>query len=417
MTTVEASPLAHDFTVILVAPNVSEQMGGEAIKALQIYLELERQGVSVHQVTHERVKGELDRKFPHMSVSYIADTLIEKSLYRIELCGPLLGVVFLRSANKRAQELLRDSPEAVVHFTSPVSPILPHPRLKNATVIVGPLNGNIHYPPAFRHREGLTYKVRRWFHPAMQTLHRIAYSGNRRANALLVAGGARTYDSLRMAGCSEMQFVDSIDSGVLNRLLESPRITHEGLNLRFLHNGRLVPHKGTDLIIKALTRTRNRIDLDVIGRGSERDNLIRLTAELGLQDRVHFIEWFPDHAELSRRMYLYRAFVFPSLAEANGIVVQEALIQGLPVIACNWGGPALLVTPETGFLIDPTSEEHVIQELAAKMDILAEDGELAERMSVNAREAAIRKGFVWSEVIRNWRSVYARAHGKRDATR
>jgi glycosyltransferase involved in cell wall biosynthesis len=98
-------------------------------------------------------------------------------------------------------------------------------------------------------------------------------------------------------------------------------------------------------------------------------------------------------------------------------VVQEALIQGLPVIACNWGGPALLVTPETGFLIDPTSEEHVIQELAAKMDILAEDGELAERMSVNAREAAIRKGFVWSEVIRNWRSVYARAHGKRDATR
>jgi len=238
-------------------------------------------------------------------------------------------------------------------------------------------------------------------------------SGNRRTNAQLVAGGERTYDSLRMAGCKTEQFVDSIDRGVLDRLLQSPRITHEGENLRFLHNGRLVAHKGTNLIIKALTRTRDRIELDVIGRGSERDALIRLAAELGLQDRVHFVEWFPDHAELSKRMYLYRAFVFPSVAEANGHCCAGGLIQGLPVIACNWGGPALLVTPETGFLINPTSEEHVIQELAARMDALAEDGELAERMSVNAREAAIRKGFVWSEVIRNWYTVDARAYGKR----
>jgi alpha-maltose-1-phosphate synthase len=414
MTTVEVPPLGRDLKVILVAPNVSEQMGGEAIKALQIYMELERQGVPVHQVTHERVKTELTRNFPEMSVSYIADTLIEKSLYRVKLFEPILGMVFLRSANKRVQELLRDNPKAVVHFTSPVSPILPHPNLKNATVIIGPLNGNIHYPPAFRQREGLAYKVRRWLHPPMQTLHRIAYSGNRRANALLVAGGKRTYDSLRMAGCKEEQFVDSIDSGVLDRLLQSPRITHEGENLRFLHNGRLIAHKGTDLIIKALTKTRKRIELDIIGRGAEREGLIRLTAELGLQDRVHFIEWFPDHSELARRMHIYRSFVFPSLAEANGIVVQEAMSLGLPVIACNWGGPALLVTPETGFLIDPISEEHVVQELASKMDILAEDGELAERMSVNAREAAVQKGFVWSEVIRNWRTVYASAYGKRD---
>jgi glycosyltransferase involved in cell wall biosynthesis len=417
MSTIEADPLAHDFKVILVAPNISEQMGGEAIKALQIYMELERQGVPVHQVTHERVKAEQVRKFPGMSVSYIGDTKLEKLLCRFELLGPLLGIVFFRSANKRVEQLLRENPNAGVHFTSPVSPILPHPRLKNATVVIGPLNGNIHYPPAFRHREGFAYKVRRWLHAPMQALHRIAYSGNRNADALLVAGGERTYSSLRMAGCRDEQFVDSIDSGVLDRLLESPRIEHHGKNLRFVHNGRLVAHKGTDLIIKALTKTRNTVELDVIGRGPERDGLIRLTEELGLQDRVNFIEWFPDHSELARRMGIYRAFVFPSLAEANGIVVQEAMIQGLPVIACNWGGPALLVTPETGFLIDPNSEEYVIQELASKMDILAEDGDLAERMSLNGRALAVRDGFIWSEVIRNWYGVYKCIYSKRDAAR
>jgi len=108
----------------------------------------------------------------------------------------------------------------------------------------------------------------------------------------------------------------------------------------------------------------------------------------------------------------YRAFVFPSLAEANGIVVQEAMIQGLPVIALDWGGPALLVTPETGILIQPTSEEFVIDQLAISMDKLAEDGDLAEQMSINARARALEKGFLWSDIIRDWREVYKRVSMK-----
>jgi glycosyltransferase involved in cell wall biosynthesis len=406
--TTTISPSFKEFEVILIAPNVSEQMGGEAIKALQIYLELERQGVSVHQVTHERVKQELDRKFPQMSVSYISDTRIEKLLHRGRIFEQLLNMVFLHAAARQVKRLLTEWPRAVVHFTSPVSPVLPYPQLQNAHVVIGPINGNIHYPPAFRHRETLPYKIRRWLHPAMQLFHRLTFSGKRRADALLVAGGRRTYESLHMAGCKDKQFVDSIDSGVLDRLYDFPRITHSGGNLRFFHNGRLVEHKGTDLIIKSLARTRNRIELDIIGRGPELGKLKALAASLALRDRVTFIEWIPDHSKLAETLRQYRAFVFPSLAEANGIVVQEAMVQGLPVIACNWGGPSLLVTPETGFLIDPLSEDHVISELAKTMDRLAEDGELAEQMSVNARERAVSNGYLWSGVIRNWRKVYTR---------
>jgi len=399
---------AAPFDVILIAPNVSEQMGGEAIKALQIYLELEKQGVRVHQITHERARPELERNYPEMSVSYIPDTLLEKLIYRAKLFEQLLNYIFMRSAAKKAQQILKQSPNAVVHFTSPVSPILPYPTVPGAHVVIGPINGNIHYPPAFYHREKLAYKIRRWLHPAMQLFHKFGPAGKRRADALLVAGGQRTYDSLLMAGCRPTQFVDSIDSGVLNRLADIPRITHSGLNLRFYHNGRLVEHKGTDLILRALTRTRNPIQLDIIGRGPELPNLRALTATLHLQDRVNFIEWVPDHTALAEMLRQYRAFVFPSLAEANGIVVQEAMIQGLPVIACNWGGPSLLVTPETGILIEPTSEEYVINELAASMDLLAENGDLAESMSLNARARALEKGFLWPAIIQDWRKVYAR---------
>jgi glycosyltransferase involved in cell wall biosynthesis len=394
------------FEVLLIAPNVSEQMGGEAIKALQIYLELDRQGVPVHQITHQRAQPELTRTFPQIHATYIPDTLLEKLLYRAKLFEQLLNYIFLRAAAKKARHLLRQNPNAVVHFTSPVSPILPYPRIPGAHVVIGPNNGNIHYPPAFYHQEKLAYKIRRWMHPLMQFLHRLGPSGKRHADAILVAGGERTYASLRMAGCRNAQFVDSIDSGVLTRLAEEPRIIHSGQNLRFFHNGRLVEHKGTALILRSLTQTTLPIELDIIGRGPELPKLRALAAELHLEHRVRFIEWVADHAELTRMMRGYRAFVFPSLAEANGIVVQEAMIQGLPVIALDWGGPSLLVTPETGILIAPSSESHVIHELAAAMDLLAADGDLADQMSLHAREQAQSKGFLWSDIIHDWRKVY-----------
>lgn len=316
--------------------------------------------------------------------------------------------VFFWLANKKVAEALRERPGAVVHFTSPVSPVLPYFRVPGATVVIGPLNGNIHYPPAFRSRETLSYKVRRWFHPMLQFLHKLTNSGKQNADALLVSGGERTFESLRMAGCKESQLVASIDSGVLDRLYEEPRARHFGRNLRFFQNGRLVEHKGTDMAIRALTKTKNPVELDIIGRGPELEKLKALVTELKLEDRVKFIEWIPDHSKLAEMLRQYRAFVFPSLAEANGIVVQEAMVMGLPVITLNWGGPALLVTPETGILIEPTSAEHVVMELAKAMDLLAEDGALAESMSIAGRNRAVASGFLWSGVIRSWGEVYQR---------
>jgi glycosyltransferase involved in cell wall biosynthesis len=404
--TATPAPSADQLDVILIAPNVSEQMGGEAIKALQIYLELERQGVRVHQITHERVRNELAKSFPQMHVSYTSDTALQKALYRGKIFEQLLNLEFLYGASKLAKALLKQYPDALVHFTSPVSPVLPYPTLRKAKVVIGPVNGNIHYPPAFRHREKLAYKVRRWFHPLMQFLHRITFRGKQNANAVLVSGGERSFESLRMAGCKQERLVASIDSGIMDRLYEKPRITHQGQNLRFFHNGRLVEHKGTDLIIRSLLKTENRIELDIIGRGPELWKLKALVEELKLGDRVTFIEWVPDHSKLADMLRQYRAFVFPSLAEANGIVVQEAMVQGLPVIACDWGGPSLLVTPQTGILIEPQSEQYVIDQLAASMDLLAMDGDLAESMSIEARDRAYSHGYLWSGVIRDWRKIY-----------
>jgi glycosyltransferase involved in cell wall biosynthesis len=401
--------------VILAAPNVSEQMGGESIKALQIYIELERQGIPVYQVTHERVEPELSRKFPGMKVSCVTDGWVQRLIHRTRVLMPALNVIFQFKALKLIEKQLREWPDAVVHYTSPVSPVLPYFRTPGATVVIGPINGNIHHPPAFRYRETAPYWVRRWLHPYMQFLHRLFFRGKQSADALLVAGGERTAESLRMAGCRDEQMVPSIDSGVMDRLADAPRVEHHGENLRFVHNGRLQKHKGADLAIKALTRTKNRVTLDVIGRGPEAENLKALVASLNLGDRVKFIPWFKDHNELSVALREYRAFVFPSICEANGIVVQEAMIMGLPTICADWGGPALLITTECGVLVKPTSEEEMLSGLAEGMDRLATDGELAERMSVAGRKRALDGRYIWSGVVKDWVEVYRQALAKHRA--
>ncbi len=392
--------------VILIAPNVSEQMGGESIKALQIYQSLTAKGVRVHQITHSRVRDELARIHPEMPVSFVEENPTDGFLWKSKVLRGLTAPYFMKRAAQIAQKLVDEHPGAVVHYTSPVSPVLPLAPIRGARVIVGPLNGNIHHPPAFQSRESVSERLRRALLNPSQQFHRAFFSGKQKADVLLVAGGERTYESLRIAGCRPEQFRDSLDSGILDKLRHDPLIEHQGPNFRFVHNGRLVPHKGTDLAIKAVARTVNPVELDIIGRGPTLEGLKRLTAELKLGDRVHFVDWFKSHEEMHQAIRKYRGFVFPSLAEANGIVVQEAMMVGLPVICADWGGPSLLVSPETGIAIPPTSEESLIQGLAEAMDRLGADGELASRMARAGRQVAIDRGFSWADLIEHWIAIY-----------
>ena len=403
----------RSLAVILVAPNVSEQMGGEAIKSLQIYFELERRGVRVHLVTHSRVRGEISRRWPAMKVSYVEDDWLQILAWRSVVLRPAVALIFQLRARAIVEALLPRHPGAIVHYVSPVSPVLPYFPPRNAGVVIGPLNGNIHYPPAFRHREGLHYKLRRWVHPPLQAMHRAFFAGKQCADVLLISGGERTRESLRLSGCSDAQFVDCLDSGVLAELWETRPAEHVGRNLTFVHNGRLVPHKGADLILRSMTRTRLPVRLKLIGKGPELARLRRLALELGVSERVFFVEWFEDHRELHRTLRECRGLVFPSLAEANGIVVQEAMTIGLPVIALGWGGPASLLNEDTGLLISPQSEEQVVRELAEAMDRLAEDAGLANRLAANARRSAERAGFLWSSIIDKWLPLYEQVRQKR----
>lgn len=123
--------------------------------------------------------------------------------------------------------------------------------------------------------------------------------------------------------------------------------------------GMLVPRKGFDIFIKALARLDDSIHGVIIGSGPELPRLIYLGQELGVSHRLHLVGYMPEE---KKWQYLSHAdvFVLSSLHEGFGIVLQEAMQVGLPIVATNHGGQVdFIVDNENGFLVPPSDEKSI----------------------------------------------------------
>ena len=241
-------------------------------------------------------------------------------------------------------------------------------------------------------------------HTAVQQLAGLVSNQKSRASAFMVSGYERTCASLIMAGVRDDQIVDVMDSGVNERLMAMPRLQQSGVNHRFVTIGRLIPYKGYDLAIRAVATAAPEATLDIYGHGYLENDLKALAQSLGVADRVHF-KGRLDNSAIAEEYAKYRAFVFSTLAEANGIVMQEAMMIGLPTITLRWGGLAMLADDASAEYIDPVDEAQVVRDLAARMDMLAKNPERAEMISVAARAVSEEKSD-WGQVAANWMATY-----------
>lgn len=394
--------------ILLVAPNLSRHMGGEALKALQIHLELRAMGYRVRQVAHARVRDEMARDHSELDIAYVEDDKLQAWLYRARI-GPALGLLNAWQLHRLAVRTAAAFAPFVVHFTSPISPVLPYFRFPGFAVVIGPLNGNVTHPPAFSDREPRGKAFGSRILRPMQWVLGSLFRGKREA-FILVAGGDRTTQALRLGGCSPDRLVPSLDSGVPDALVDREPQRQAGYNPAFVFLGRLVAYKGCDLAIRAIAAAADsRLELDILGDGDERGALEDLAAALGVRDRVRFEGWVQPGPALYDRLRGYRGLLMPSLAEANGIAFQEAMTLGIPIVCIDWAGPQELLTSADAILVAPTDRDAVVAELAAAIDRLAADPAAADALATNARNRALATGFRWRDLLRRWEDVYRRA--------
>lgn len=132
---------------------------------------------------------------------------------------------------------------------------------------------------------------------------------------------------------------------------------------------RLVEQKGIPYALEALRRLRSqfpRAHLVIAGDGENADELRRLASALGIADRVHWLGWRSDAADL---MSAFDLLLVPSLWEGFGLVLLEAMARRVPVIASRVGAiPEVVAHGETGILIEPGDVPALAQAMARLLD-------------------------------------------------
>src|SRR5271166_3320601 len=151
--------------VLVVAENASMRQGGESSLAVHWFLELLKEGVDVHLLVHGRSKPELDQSLSRFAsrIHYVPDVLLQKISWNLGNALPahvksftsgwLVHLLTQFMQRRAARRLIEQYKINVVHEPAPVSPRLPSMMYGlGVPVVVGPMNGNMTYPPGFRSR-------------------------------------------------------------------------------------------------------------------------------------------------------------------------------------------------------------------------------------------------------------------------
>jgi len=157
-----------------------------------------------------------------------------------------------------------------------------------------------------------------------------------------------------------------------------------------LYVGRLAREKSLEVLIEAASMAMKQdpaVQLWMVGDGPYRPECLELIRELGIGDRTRLIGFVP-RAEVDRYYSAADLFLFTSISETQGLVVQEAMQLGLPAVVASGGGAGEAVRHlENGMLV-----KNDVQELAEAVHTVLSDPEQYARLSANARLTGLAAG-------------------------
>ncbi|MFN3477207.1 MAG: glycosyltransferase [Candidatus Methylomirabilales bacterium] len=188
--------------------------------------------------------------------------------------------------------------------------------------------------------------------------------------------------------------IEVVPTGVeLPEEIEDPVSLRAHLNLEpearvLLYLGRLAKEKNLVLLLHAfhlITKALPQALLLLVGEGDAREELETLAQELGLERSVRFVGLIP-HGRVWSFYRLAQAFLFPSITEAQGLVILEAMAVGVPVVAIkDTAAEDFIEDGQDGFLV----EEAVEAFAEAVIRLLGDEG-LRSAMGQRAQRKAGR---------------------------
>jgi len=171
--------------------------------------------------------------------------------------------------------------------------------------------------------------------------------------------------------------------------------------------GRVAHEKNIGFLVEVFRRVLASVPealLVIAGEGPAREALRQQVAHLGLEGHVHFAGYLERDSALLDCYAAADVFVFASRTETQGLVLLEAMAQGVPVVSTAELGTRSILVPGSGALVVPEQQQEFA---AAVVRVLSDAGvreELAARGRVYARN--------WSSaaMARRLAELYAGLH-------
>jgi glycosyltransferase involved in cell wall biosynthesis len=239
-------------------------------------------------------------------------------------------------------------------------------------------------------------RAHRWFFPLTRYIYQ-------HADAIVVYGEHVKRYLISEGVPAERIFIaaHAVDNPAYNRSVPESELSQLRQQLEIgnqqkvvLYLGRLEDGKGLDYLINAFSTVAEQDDtiLVLAGTGSQEKDLRQLVQEKGIADKVRFTGYIPSNQTVTYYALAW-VYILPSVTTATfkepwGLVVNEAMNQGTPVIATDAVGAAaggLVQDGVNGFVVPERNSCALAQAIHKMLNNTA----LRDHMSQNARQTMV----------------------------
>lgn len=191
-----------------------------------------------------------------------------------------------------------------------------------------------------------------------------------------------------------------------------PVVRREDKKIKLIWVGRMLPRKGLNLVLHALSKVPERVDysLTIVGGGECFRLIDGWIKEYGIDSsKLNILGQMPFF-EVVNEYKKADVFIFCSLRDSFAAQFFEAMAFGLPVITLNIHGGMIGVPDNCGIKITPISKEQTVQDIAAAITRMHDDREYWQYCSENAYRYS--KQISWPEKVKEVTNKFYEGNGR-----
>ena len=346
--------------------------------------------------------------YPNLTYVYVDTPAWVEKVYHWGLMGMYFHYLYWQwAALKTARPLNEKYNFDIVHHVSYGSLQLGSLLYKlKRPFIFGPIGGGQESPGSMRY-----YFKDHWRKEQMRTLvsqllmrfNPGCYGAVRRAQHVLVWNE----DTLRKVhSLGRTTGITKEFSGISESFIPQQPLAHTpGPVLQLVWVGRLMPRKGLELTLHALSKVDSRlpIQLTVVGDGEMGRYLPEYLDRYKLKERVNWTGKV-DYEQVKAFYRQADVFFFTSLRDTGPAQLLEAMAYSLPVVTLNIHGQAELVNESTGIRVPLTDRETVASDLAKAIEWMYHHP--AERLKMGRQAYEFASKQTWELKIRRFVKTY-----------